>query len=559
MKRYLFSLVLIFSLIGQSHPQSIPSIIFSPTQNHFQSIPYADIEFAPVRLQGLGVQLHNVVADTVSELFRNPVSIYNLKEDLLTTVYEQNKTITLPVQPMSSILTVGNLFNVNPLIPPIIFEQTGSNFYYSPRITRLGVYPNYPLFSAGYWSSPNGILKIPFGLFIKGGLTKEDNSLSPPEYPGVNFSGRGTSNQSFAESVDVTDFFGQAWLGLLNTDHFKLSFCYNLYYNETSASISRTSKDSSLSRDRIRLNKDVIDDHFNSEWIRHKVTMGAQLTSGEWRIEPALSILFFSNALKDRIFDQNFYLTYVQTYPDSIIYLSKDELVGNFDLDRNLTGIEFDLQARSGRTVLFGKGFYANLSPEESAFSQTDQLRIDYGDTTEFGFNSSKSDFADDGSLFRLRGGIGRNYFLKGCLQLYTAVVLQYNRHDLSGALSEESTDRYQSLFSDPTEIDTSLQNSVDVNTNQFTLSLPVGLEMKWKFLFLRFGLNGIYWHQKNDARFKNRNNKTVFHGDQTNDQLFLNEFFGIGLKWKKAELNIAAFGDILGFSSWNAGLRYHL
>lgn len=534
MKHFSCVFLSLFLITSAVVSQTLTSYIFSPTQGASEPIPYAEIDFLPVGLQGLGFQLHNVVRDSVADMFRNPAALYHLDRGLVLLNYERATTFHYKVSRRLGFLSPSNL-------RPIPIGSSPSNAY----------------FTAGYWSPDFLSAGIPAGVFFRGASSRYAFAGSS-DYPAFNPFSDGYLTRT-DEEIKIKDLFGQIWLGLLNRPGFQLALSYNFNYLDATAGGRRDAAQLS-GYGRSGFHQYVSTDEYESDlqWYRHRFSLGSRFSAGGWDIEPAVSFLIFSNEEMLSEFSEYQSYDFEAGNPDSIIYGNFNYSDKGSSLKRDLNALEANLQAAKGRTVLFASGLYSSFSPEENVSVEMEDFRISNYDTTQFNQSTANFDFEDDGKLLRLRAGIGRRYSLKSHWSLYGAFITEYERHTLSGILSGAG-DKRQFDFSDTTQIDSVFHNPLDYAARQLRFILPIGMELKWKMLALRLGLVWYYWDQNEELDLEDQAGSNVFHAEQSGSQAFREEYFGFGLRWKKLRMNVAATSDILNIRNWNVGLRYYL
>lgn len=548
MKRLLFTGLLSAVFINVINAQSLPSLIFSPLQKNEILVPYAESDFLSIRMQGLGYQLFNVVEDEVTDLFRNPVSLYNLQKNLLLINFEEPYAYYPPIQPLA--VGVSNVSSS----PPIIIYEPFSNrgIFRSTGFNLLRIPSDNPYLSAGYWSPQLGFLKTPVGIFVRGTLS-EERFQEPSAYQNYSLPGQ---DYFYARKDEqkMKELFAQFWIGLLNGGNFKLGFSYNFFYYTSSVVNDRFNYQSAMySPDQIRIVEDKQNSGGSFDWKRHRFSLGARWNPGKWKIEPGISLFLYSNeaGLADRINRED--IQYVSSFPDSILNYQRNDMRREASFKQDLTGVEFDLQARKGKTTLFVTGFYCSVSPAESGLVESGALQTYYQDTTRFEAYNSQFNFDDRGSLWRVRGGIGRTYKFKKPLKLYTSAIAEYERYELSGLLPGSGSS--VELGQEPA--DTTIQYSLDYRSNQLRLLLPIGFEATYRMLSVRFGVVWYYWQYKHTPQLTDQFGDLPYVGEIYEQHTYREEFFGMGFNWKRMELNIAAFNDVWQFRNWNVGFRY--
>ncbi len=550
-RHFLWHIVVVFLTIlfaREVAAQSLPSMIFSPIQKNALIIPYAEIDYLSVPMQGLGYQLYNLAGDEVTELFRNPATLYYLKKSLFILSYEQPYKYSSS-QPLQRV--VGNITYPGYSIYP---TYSSSTYYRSTRIRS----PKYtPYLSAGFWTPSLGFLKTPAGLFFRANLWEEKTG-EPSGYPTVDPFDEEYS-RTLQETGKVKEALAQFWLGIWNRQNFRLAVAYNLFYYTSAATSFYRQWNSYTYRyyDEKHIFQDITTAEATSDWLRHRFSLGAQFNPGEWKIEPKLSFLMYSNEETFNDANDDFSLRYPVSNPDSIFQFQKNFLNRQTDFERDLTGLEIDFQAHKGKTTLFLTASYTKISPREHLYMDTESSELYYQDTLYSRSYASQFKFDDEGRLGRVRGGIGRTYRFKEYLKFYTAAIAEYDRHELSGSLPGSVNEKEQGNDIPATAADTTLQYAVDFKAHQLRLLLPAGFEAYYKIFSARFGVMWYYWEQKEKAQLQDTTGEFSYLEDQYGNRTFQETFFGLGLKWKRAELNIAAFSNVWEFSYWNVGLCY--
>lgn len=151
--------VLILVLSHSIWSQGIHSTIYSPVQSGEVILPYAETDFLSIRMRGLGYQLHNVVEDTLTNLFRNPVSTYDLNKSLFIVNYENNeepRRTVLWLQPVDYIILDGVITNPTGVIIEKPSGKQGLTQGTNLNASTSGIiqpYFNKDFYlSLGYWS-----------------------------------------------------------------------------------------------------------------------------------------------------------------------------------------------------------------------------------------------------------------------------------------------------------------------------------------------------------------------------------------------------------------------
>ncbi len=563
MKKFITSLLFLSLLSASALSQVVTSTIYSPILGREIDIPYAETDFLSIRMRGLGYQLHNVVDDTVTNLFRNPVSIYGLNKSLLIANYENNQDVeSIIIRPSSMEIIGFEVTNPGGIIIAGDRYNQGSNqsSLYENNSSYAVSSAVQPFFekdfyvSLGYWS-PKLWGTIPVGLFLKGNLVTSENRLEyfPPltdpfnENDDINKRDSSTKNK---------EFYGKIWLGMLNKPNLQFGFSYDLQYFSTIAERQSQQIRIWTTQYDYRIDKLFGIHDSDYDWIRHRFSLGSSLNWGEWAIEPEIAGLAFTN---DEKFDREDFgesVRYASVNMDSLLNFGERRMITNWDFERDINGFELDLQAQRNELVLFLTGSILNVSPKEFSKSEDEVFDFDYGDTTRNDYLKSRFQFNDNGMLYRGRFGMGKQFTVTNRFRIYSAAVVEYFRNQLSGDLSFAGT---KNLFnySDTSFVDTSYNSLLDYTSQQWRLSLPIGFEFSTKVFSARLGLNWYYRKDKLETGYDYPGRSQDFLKERSASNFTGEEFFGFGLKWKGAQLNIAALSEVFRFSSWHVGLRY--
>ena len=111
--------------------------------------------------------------------------------------------------------------------------------------------------------------------------------------------------------------------------------------------------------------------------------------------------------------------------------------------------------------------------------------------------------------------------------------------------------------YADTSLLDTSYNSLLDYTSQELRISLPIGFEFRTKVFSARLGLNWYYRKVKLETGYDYSGPSRDFLEERSYSNFNGEEFFGFGLKWKNAQLNIAAASEVFRFSSWQVGLRY--
>lgn len=490
--------------------------IYLPATASSSSIPYTEVDFISIRMRGLGYQLHNVARDDVTDLFRNPVTIYNLNAPLIFAGYEQ------------------------PTDPPIRFQM-------------LPVDKTY--LSLGYWSKKFGGTSLPAGIFIRGSFSNAKNvkQQSPPW----------TTPFTRMEDLNLTTnhnqwnkFYIKLWLGILEKEHFKLALTYNFYLDKNSGTVDRFFRATDSIPDfRLYETKNILE--IENNWTRHSFGIGGLHKLKKWNIESKIALLLFSTSKRELRHLSDSEVVKAIDYPDSVIRLDKvlDESITN--PQATIQGLEINIQGSQKNLVLFFTGSILGDSPDDSKIELTERFLFSNGDTITNTRNDMHFQFKDNGTLYRSRLGVGKSFTIKQKFKIFTTAAFEYFRSNLKGNFHFNGID--QKLISGTTSIqDTSWINPLNYSSEKLRLLLPVGFEYHGNIFSARLGLSYYYSYanmniesqQADVPDYKQKISSSSFGGQ---------EFFGLGFRWKGAELNIAAVSEVFKFSLWQVGFRYRL
>ncbi len=537
------------------HAQTIKSAVYSPLRFERIRFPYAETDFISTRLQGMGYQLFNVVEDTITALFRNPAEIYSLATPQFYAAYERPlfRSSTLQVFPLGD---DSDIFNT----PPIVIE-------YSFIIPPIGArnrnvlddrFNRNPAITLGYWTPREKFFHIPIGFFLRGAIERDDFDNNSVDFD-LDPNDGGEQIGLSTTSERIKDWYGQLWAGFLNTENAQVALSYSFMYHNFRNNNAYNSRRLNQFQDQFSDRRDQFVTQKSLTAQRHRLSLGGTFLSGAWKFQPKISAVLFSNHGDYNASSENTRLQYVISPEDSLISDNRNNSSERFNSKINVNGIEVDFQADNRKTVVFATGFLGRVPTEELRSSRKNALDLrNTGQLTTFSAENDIS-FDDNGSIFRFRAGIGQRIQASEKVKIHGAAITEYEHSSLSGSLPNRFMQ--ENIYSgiDSSGIDITFQDELDVSSNQVGIILPVGLEVKYRFLSARFGM---VWFYKNssgsnvlDSEILNQRFKNTSGRDETGRA----ELFGMGMRWKNVVLNISALSDIFQFSNWNAALRYML
>ncbi len=537
------------------HAQTITSSVYSPLRFEQVRFPYAETDFISTRLQGIGYPLFNVVEDTISALFRNPAEIYSLTTPQFYATYERPffRSSNIQVFPLGDDF---GLFNT----PPIVIEYT----FVTPPIGARNRnvlddrFSRNPAMTLGYWTPRDKLLNIPIGFFLRGTIDRDDSDNNSVDFD-LDPNDGGEQIGLSSNSERIKDWYGQAWAGLLNAENAQVALSYSFLYHNFHDNSDYNSRRLNQFQDQFSDRRDQSLTQKKIAAQRHRLSLGGTFLSGNWKFQPEISAVIFSNKNDYKASSVNTRLQYVISPEDSLISDNLSNVSERFSSEINVNGIEFDFQADNRKTVFFATGFLGSIPTEESRSTRKSARDVRYtGQQSTF---SEENDVSvdDNGSIFRFRAGVGQRFQASEKVKIYGAAITEYEHNSLSGSLPSRFMQKEMNSGIDSSTIDITFQDELDVSNKQFRLILPVGLEVKHRFLSARFGM---VWSYKNFSGSNTLDSEILaqrFKNSSGEDGTERDEFFGMGLRWKKVDVNISALSDIFQFSNWNVALRYLL
>jgi len=548
---FIFSVLLPVML----HAQTITSSVYSPLRFEQIRFPYSETDFISTRLQGMGYQLFNVVEDTITALFRNPAEIYSLKAPQWYVTYERPlfRSANIQVFPLGDDF---GLFNT----PPIMIEYS----FVTPPIGSRNRsvlddrFSRNPAITLGYWTPQEKFLNIPIGFFVRGTIDRNDSDNNRVDFDLDPVNG-GEQVGLSSRSERIKDWYGQIWAGLLKSENAQVALSYSFLYHNFRDNSDFTNRDLYQFEDRFSERNRQFDTQKNLTAQRHRINLGGTFLSGNWKFQQEISAIFFSNKGDYTGVDADNRLQYVGSPEDSLIRDTRNISSERFNSEINVNGIEVDFQADNSKTVVFATGFLGSVPTEESR--STRKNARDLRNTGQQSTFSEENDisFDDNGSIFRFRAGIGQRFQAVEKVKIYGAAITEYEHNNLSGSLPNRFMQENINSGIDSSGIDITFQDELNVSGNQFRIILPVGLEVRHRFLSARFGM---VWSYKNFSGSNTLDSEILaqrFKNTSGEDETERAEFFGMGLRWKNVDLNISALSSIFQFSNWNVALRYLL
>lgn len=520
--------------------QSFNSIIYSPVLGRDTVIPYAETDFISIRMRGLGYQLHNVVEDTVTNLFRNPVSIYDLNRSLIIANYEQPN--------VENIRLTEILYPINEII--VLESESNSLNTLSEQSTSTFPFISNPYLSIGYWSPRIFRINAPIGVFLRAQFLDQTNLTNSTD------PFRTLSNYNYDVNIldskrKSNDLWTKLWLGILNSSKLKLGFSYDYLSYSSSSNIFEKQMVERVYSSNIRNDKRINDRDVDYDWRRHKLSFGAKLRFAGWEIESGIAGLIFSN--EEDYFSDAFQKSEIYSANrDSLLNFRENDLDEIYNSDKDIKGIEVSLQARRGSYTFFLTGLMSGANLDQNRDDERGIFDISYIDTNRSEFYKERYCFTDDGTLRRLRMGIGKHFQIEN-FNIYSAIVLGYNRNALNGDFQFNLKEDVRIYNYDTSFVDTSVQSPLDFTSEIIRLEAPIGFEFQSRYFSARLGLSWYFTREKEKLeyqfnRYNSENTSSYFRGE---------EFFGFGVKYEKAELNVVAYTEVFRFDTWQVGLRY--
>lgn len=557
MNRFATCLVAALAFFQLLQAQPLSGYLYLPLQQTLTRFPFGEIDFSSTRLQGVGYQLFNFVDDTLTALFRNPAAINTLDASLLYGNYERTLSNRLSPQLIPLAETTPPVFldpaqfqyNFTSNSPPRTFRNSASFFRDSNSSN--------PGFTIGYWTPRAGWLGRPAGFFFRGSV---DRSRAGDAQANIELS-PGDDQQIYQNAgvTRIADLYGQIWLGILNHSSRRLGLGYSILYHHNTGTddyrLRQTISSGTRFDDVVRTQSQ--ERRYTS--YRHRLALGGEFSAGTWKIQPELSLLLYRN---DGVFGESRLDAreeFTGSPGDSLLRDSRNDFRVETRSQQKVSAIEMDLQVENDRMVLFFTGLFGRVPLTESTRLRHEINILQPSDYMAELFSRNEFAFDDQGRILRLRAGLGRRQVIAEKLNIYGAVIPEYWRFDLSG-MTENHFDENESLDGvDIRSVDVSFGDQLDVTTDQFQLSVPVGVTAGYRFLTARFGL---VWYFTS-FHFRNTVSSGFLPQELTGsngaEDSHREEFFGLGLHWRQYEFNLATRSEIFQFSSWQVELRYHL
>lgn len=527
MKYICFIAIVFWGVYGGIYAQTLPISVFSPVSGNSVSLPYQEVNFLSARMQGMGYPLFNVIRDTVTDLFRNPVSLYGLKKPFLTGYYQREPR---PVQTYPP-----------PYLNEPFPEKNGNE--------------DLPFYAAGYWTPRLKFLGKPAGIFLQYSGSKNktrQESFYPRFNPETLDETYRTSDESRYHKI-----LSQLWIGLLDRPKMKMGISYGLFTSKNSSDRDRaqTTIRNSYAGYKI-FERETYQIEDLSRFYQHQLNIGMSFPLSRWRPEFRLGLFTirqkFDYSYKNYREEYNYY----PENPDSVFNTGIYDYLYKNNGTRNIDGIEFSGQMTPGFATLFFHVAGGSFTPDEQ---QSDYNRIIHTyqeDTTKNYLEDIKYNFNDNGTLWRLRAGMGKEFTPAPFLHLYSAFIGQYYYHSLSGALGTEG-DYMDYSYSDSITTSKDYWNKLTYSQYRWLVLLPVALEIRHKIFSLRMGVTWYISARKEKTEFENGGNDLPYYNSSYSRSVERSSYMGLGIHRKGWDLNIAAESNLFDYEQWIVEFRY--
>jgi hypothetical protein len=532
-KSLLFLISLILFVPPAVYSQPLFSTYYSPLADRTNSLPFLEIDFSSARLQGLGYQLYPVIQDTITDLFRNPVTIYNIPD----------KKIYLQVEN-----ALGR------------YGTSGGALYSTSQFNNILFKNNIPYLSIGFWSAKSFLFNRPIGILISGMRSKDLSNYFLNE-PTIDM----RQNYNFYQYLfnekyerKVNGIFLKLWTGIIHKPKFSIALSYQYVHHKSpdfrgrkENSIRESNTGYIQQLDRFYESKNP----FQLDY--HRLFLGIRSSYKGWKIESNLQYLKTAEESSRTEIRTDFRYEYLKTDPDSNSYKSKinSDLRNFYDPKSNIGAV--NIQADKNNWTIFASVYYGKVTMNEDGHNFSDQFYIFDLDTSSRELSKYSSEFSDSGNLFRTKWGLGRRFQYKNLFMVYSALIFDLTRYSLDGKMPTK--EYYYDVYNpNPPEItDTSYTHKIDYTATDYRVYLPLGWEITHKNISLRLGLTWYYNFERFENYRKSSGSIDIEKRKSEIASIHRTEYFGLGYKYKKVEVQLATFGNVFEFNLWNVSCQY--
>ena len=532
-KSLLFLISLILFVTPAVYSQPLFSTYYSPLADRTNSLPFLEIDFSSARLQGLGYQLYPVIQDTITDLFRNPVTIYNIPD----------KKIYLQVEN-----ALGR------------YGTSGGALYSTSQFNNILFKSNVPYLSIGFWSAKSFLFNRPIGLLVSGIKSKDLQNyyINEPTLELI-------QNYNYYEYIyeqkherKMNGTFLKLWTGIVNKPVFSMALSYQYAHHQfpdLSIRIQNYKREPSVLYVLERENFD--ESNIPMQLDYHRIFLGIRTFYKEWKIESNLQYIRADEESSREEKRNEFSYEYLKTDPDSnshkSIYNSK--LSNSFNPKSNIGAL--NILADKNNWVIFGSVYYGKLAINEKGYNFSDRYYISNLDTSNKVLNKYASEFSDTGNLFRTKLGLGRRFKYRNLFSVYSALIFDLTSFSLDGKIPTK--DYYYEVYNPnpPAIIDTSYTTKIDYSSTDYRIYLPLGWEITYKNFSLSLGITWFYNSNRYEIKNRTIDSKNIYGRKEESSDINRAEFFGLGYKYKKVEVQLATFGNVFEFNLWNVSCQY--
>ena len=532
-KSLLFLISLILFIAPAIYSQPLFSTYYSPLSGQPTSLLFLEIDFSSARLQGLGYQLYPVIQDTITNLFRNPVTIYNI----------ENRKIYLQVEN-----AIGRY-------------RTSAGPTYSTSQFNYNLFKvDIPYLSFGFWSAKSFLFNRPVGIFISGVHHRnfDNNNRYEPTTSMLANNNYLEYTRKYNYETKIDEIFSRLWLGLVNNSKFSLALSYQYTYHDypnftiLSENYTRI-MDMYFSQQHEIFNRE--DHPYRLKY--HRIILGGKTYYKKWKIESDIQYLNFNEKTKQERKNTEISKTYLTSNPDSLsnMHSYKFELKKDFNPISSFGAL--NIQANKNNWILFLSVLYGQVTMDDHDQSCVNQFLTDNQDTLAKDIGKFSSKFSDAGDLIRTKLGIGKQYQFKRILDIYTALIFDLSRFSITGNIPAHDYYYIMEYQSQPMITDTTSSNKITYSSTDYRIYLPLGWEINYKNFMVRLGLTWYYYSESFERSLKSYKSTYIEKRRSEFSDIYRQEFFGLGYKYKKAEIQLATFGNVFDFNLWNVSCQY--
>lgn len=532
-KSLLLLISLIFLVPPAAYGQPLFSTYYSPLSDRTASLPFLEIDFSSARLQGSGYQLYPIIQDTITDLFRNPVNIYNI----------QDKKIFLQVEN-----TLG---------------RYGGSAGFITTTSQFNSYlfkNNIPYLSIGFWSPKSFLFNRPIGLFISGMRSKDLHNYHFNE-PTIEM----IRNYNYYEyryeqkyETKMKSIFLKLWTGIVNGPKFSMAFSYQYAHNKLNkyqARIKNYTREPNTGY--IEEYDEFYDSNRPFELDYHRLFWGTRTYYKGWKIESNLQYLRAEEDFPRKEKGNEFSYNYFKTNPDSNAHKSNynSELTNSLNPKSNIGAL--NLQAGKNNWTIFGSVFYGKIAINENGENFSDRYHIFNLDTSSKDINEYLSDFSDTGDLLRTKLGLGRKFQYKKIFKVYSAIIFDLTHFTLNGEVPTQEYYYERNALNPPIITDTTYTNKIKYSSTDYRVYFPLAWESTFKNISLNLGITWFYNFNRYEIENNTIDSRNISGREDESSDINRREFFGLGYKYKKVEVQLATFGNVFEFNLWNVSCQY--